>query len=66
MSYISGNNCFSLSSRKQQALYKYNLVPWSFNQITQEPAVEAEFKEKLTGYVETAINALITKHAGLK
>ena len=66
MSYISGNNCFSLSSRKQQALYKYNLVPWSFNQITNKPDVEAEFKEKLTGYVETAINALITKHAGLK
>jgi len=65
-SYISGNKFFSLTSRKQQGLYKYNLVPWSFETITNQPKVEAEFKEKLQGYVETAINALVNKKAGLK
>jgi len=65
-SYISGNKFFSLTSRKEQRLYKYNLVPWSFEIITNQPKVEAEFKEKLQGYVETAINALVNKKAGLK
>jgi len=65
VSYISGNKFFSLSNTKQQCLYKYNLTPWRFEIITNQPEAEIEFKKNLQGYVETAVNALLNQKAGL-
>ena len=64
VSYIRGDTYLSKTPDGQIGMYRYTLMPWSAARIT-DPAVIATNLHALRAYVQTGLDALMTRRAGV-